>query len=199
MGGEFTWECLSNGKYVFTLKAYRECGGITYNSIQNINSNSPAGSFWITIVPGWPKDISPVCNSDSSFSHITCVGATTSNTGAISEYIFKSQPITLNGVPPSTGWIFYWNNCCRNPSTNINNANSQSWTLRAIMYPYGNQNANPCFDNSPTFAEPAKTVIPTGEFSYNNLAFDNDLDSLAYEWGQPWTNYNTPLTSYKPG
>ena len=197
MGGEITWECISggsnNGKYIFTLKAYRECAGITYGTSQTINSTSPAGSISCSIKSGWPKDISPTCNTNPSFPHITCATATVSNAGAVSEYIWISQPVTLNGVPPATGWMFYWGSCCRNPSANING--QPSWRLRAMMYPYGTQNMYPCFDNSPTFAEIPRTVICTGyPFTYNHNAFDKELDSLHYEWGQPLQSSGAPLT-----
>jgi len=205
MGGEITWECIpagqpNAGKYIFTLKAYRECAGIQYGSIQTLFSNSPAGSITMTEISGWPKDISPVCNANPNFSHITCVGDTIPNTGAVQEHIYRSQAVQLNGVPPATGWVFYWRDCCRNPSTNITNSNSIGWRLRAVMYPYGSQNAYPCFDNSPTFAEKPRTVIANGyTFSYNNMAFDTDLDSLTYEWGQPLDSGGAAINNYAPG
>ncbi len=205
MGGEITWECIPSGqpnagKYIFTLKAYRECAGVQYSSSQTLSSNGPVISISLTEIAGWPKDISPVCNSNSSFPHIQCNTATNPNQGAVQEHIFRSQPIQLNGVPPATGWMFYWGACCRNPSANISNADSKSWRLRAIMYPYGTQNAYPCFDNSPVFAEKPRTVIAAGyEFSYNNLAYDQDYDSLSFEWGQPLLSTGQPLTSYANG
>jgi len=193
MGGEITWECLSNGKYIFTLKAYRECAGILYGNSQTLHSNSPAGNISLSLVSGWPKDISPVCNSNPNFTHITCATANQPNKGAISEYIWKSGQIILNGVPPATGWMFYWGSCCRNPSTNLNG--QPGWRLRAVMYPYGTQNMYPCFDNSPTFAEVPRTVICTGyPFTYNHNAFDKELDSLTYSWGVPLITNGNPVT-----
>ena len=36
MGGEITWECLKSGpnvgQYIFTLKIYRDCSGITVST-----------------------------------------------------------------------------------------------------------------------------------------------------------------------
>jgi hypothetical protein len=29
MGGEITWDCVGGGQYVFTMKLYRDCNGIT--------------------------------------------------------------------------------------------------------------------------------------------------------------------------
>ena len=205
MGGEITWECIpsgqpDSGKYIFTLKVYRECAGIQFGTTQTLSSNSPAGSIYLTEIAGWPKDISPVCNSDTTLSHLSCAGTVFSNTGAVEEHIYKSQPIQLNGTPPVTGWMFYWGSCCRNPSTNIQNATSKSWRLRAIMYPYGNKNAYPCFDNSPAFAEPPTTVLTTGyDAQINQLTFDNDFDSLYFEWGEPLTSNNSPLYPYISG
>jgi len=191
MGGEITWKCIPQGqpdagKFIFYLKAYRECNGITFNSTVTLNSTSPAGSITLSAVSGWPKDISPVCNSNPAFDHIICDSATTNNTGAIEEYYYKSVPIQLSGVPPASGWVFSWSSCCRNPSANIVGASSLGWYLRAIMYPYYGTNTYPCFDNSPTFAEIPRTVICTGyPFTYNHNAFDKELDSLSFEWGEP--------------
>jgi len=202
MGGEITWECIpqgqvNQGKFIFTMKVYRECAGILFGSTQTINSNSPAGNFTVTEITGWPKDISPDCNNNPNFPHITCAGATASNTGAIEEHIYRSQPIQISGVPPASGWMFYWGSCCRNPATNIINANTKSWRLRAIMYPYGILNTYPCYDNSPTFAEVPRTVICTGyPFTYNHNAFDVELDSLYFEWGQPLLSNGNPLNTY---
>jgi len=198
MGGEIVWECIPSGqpnagKFIFTMKVYRECNGIAFGSSQTLNSNSPAGSISLTEIAGWPKDISPVCNNNNSFPHITCAGATSNNTGAIEEHIYRSGPITLNGVPPASGWKFSWSSCCRNPAANV--SGMPGWYLRAIMYPYNSTNTYPCFDNSPTFAEIPRTVICTGyPFTYNHNAYDKELDSLKFEWGQPMVNANTALS-----
>ena len=211
MGGEITWECLSNGRYRFILKAYRECytssgSAANYGQTQTLSSTSPAGSITLTRLVGWPKDISPQCNNDTNFSHITCVGmdSANANLGAVEEHIFTSDAnypngVYMNGVPPAAGWMFYWGSCCRNPSTNVVNANSKSWRLRAFMYPYNVQNAYPCFDNSPAFAEKPRTVVTTGLITFNNLAYDQEHDSLSYEWGQPLLTTGNPLSPYATG
>jgi len=206
MGGEITWECIPSGqpnagKFIFYLKAYRECYTSNGNSAANfgasinLNSNSPAGTISLTEIAGWPKDISPICNSNSSFPHITCTGMATGagNMGACQEHIYKSSPITLNGVPPASGWKFSWSSCCRNSAANV--TGQPGWYLRAIMYPYNNTNVSTCFDNSPTFAEIPRTVICTGyPFTYNHNAYDKELDSLKFEWGQPMVSAGSALT-----
>lgn len=212
MGGEISWTCLQNGNYKFTLKLYRECNGITYSTTELINvANCPSvSSITMTLVN--QTDISPECNS--SFQHIQCNPTpSTPNTGAVEEWLYTSDSvypngITLSGVPPAQGWIFSHSSCCRNPCTNILNASNYGWSLRAVMYSYNGQNANPCFDNSPTFAEKPSTIICSGyPFSFMQSAWDMDNDSLAYEWAPclddgsvslapdytPGYSYNSPL------
>jgi len=206
MGGEITWECLSNGNYRFHLYFYRECAGILFPNSIILNSNSPAGNISMNLYPNdtlGRTDISPVCNPNPLFTHISCATASTSNLGAVEEWFYTSDfaypnGITLNGVPPVSGWIFSYASCCRNPSTNI--VGQQAIYLRAVIYPYNNQNANPCFDNSPRFTEKPISLICNGyPFSYNDNANDPDLDSLAYEWSPAMQSANTPITSYTLG
>jgi hypothetical protein len=201
LGGEITWECIAAGqanagKYIFQLKVYRECyhvslpgnSGPQFDSTQTLMSNSPAGNISLVEIAGWPKDISPQCNPDTSFSHIACTGMPNGliNMGAIQEHIYRSQPIQLNGIPPTNGWIFYWSGSTRAIATNFPHANNDSWRLKAVMYPYGNQNMYPCFDNSPAFAARPKTIICTGyPNTINYFAYDRELDSLVYNWGNP--------------
>lgn len=208
MGGEITWECLSNGQYRFTMKVYRECNGIQFNASEVLTVINNPSVTQIPMTRISQVDISPQCNAIGP--HITCANAPQPNLGAIEEQIYQSAPITLSGVPPAGGWIFRWGSCCRNPSTGIPNASSLDWVLRAVMYSYtppGSttpQNTNPCFDNSPYFAERPSTVICTGyPFTYNHNASDKELDSLAYEWAPPLagtvtspTTINTWATGY---
>ena len=206
LGGEITWECLSNGNYRFHMHYYRECNGIAYPNSITLLSNSPAGNITMNLYPNsnaGKTDISPVCNPDTTFPHITCGTVSAPNMGAVEEYYYTSDQsypngITLNGVPPPSGWVFSHASCCRNPSTNI--VGQPAWYLQAVMYPYNNQNANPCFDSSPVFSEKPLSVICGGypvNFNYNVV--DPDLDSLFCEWAPPLQSANTPIVNYAPG
>jgi len=188
MGGEITWECQNNGQYVFTLKVYRDCNGISYstNNLALEAHNYPnAGDRTLIPVSFFSViDITPSCEGSP------CATLSVSDpdiAGAIEEYVLKSAPITLNGVPPANGWAFTWTSGNRNAAIdNINNASNYGITLRAIMFPYFGQNANLCFDSSPDFYQKPSTIICAGErFTYNHSAFDNNLDSLSYEWAKP--------------
>lgn len=205
MGGEITWECQGNGQYVFSVKLYRDCNGtLAEDSITVYVFNNPAlDSIRLRIASR--KDISPTCNLGGPA--ISCqvaenqTGWPQSNTkiaGAVQESVFKSSPITLSGVPPSKGWVFTYDECCRNSSiANLVSPSMYGFTLRAVMYPYSGRNAGPCFDSSPTFLESPSSVICMGTpFTYNHNASDADLDSLVYAWDKPFTDfggqYNPP-------
>ncbi len=205
MGGEITWECLPNGQYIFTMKTYRECAGIQYSATKTLVVTGHPNVTTIPMTRISQTDISPVCNSN--FLQITCANVTGPNQGGVEEHVYVSNPVTLNGTPPTTGWWFHWGTCCRNPSTNITNANSKQWRLRAAMYPYIPPGAtqplpaHPCFDNSPVFAERPSTVICAGyPFTYNHTAYDPELDSLAYSWATPLkSNLNQPVINWATG
>lgn len=200
MGGEITWTCVG-GQYIFKMKVYRECAGITMGPNENLTVTNCSGLTTIPMSRTSQLDISPVCNSDPSFPHITCAGAQSSGnpgTGAVEENIYESGLVTLNGVPPASGWIFSWSSCCRNTS-NILNSSSIGYTLRAIMYSYNGQNANPCFDSTPTFAETPPTVLPIGSpYVFNLNGYDIDSDSLVYSWAPPLDDANNPCTYSSP-
>ncbi|MCF8296666.1 MAG: T9SS type A sorting domain-containing protein [Saprospiraceae bacterium] len=215
-GGEITWECTSNGNFKFTLKLYRECYmGLGYacqfSNHQYLTTTVPGfSSITLYRISGSPIDISPKCNQDTNFSHIYCNSTgpmpnSAPNLGAVQENIFTSDVsypngVPLTGVPPAGGWLFHWSSCCRIEATNLIYGSSLSYRLRAIMYPYNNQNISTCFDNSPVFAEIPQTVFCTGyPTTFNYLASDNELDSLVYSWGQPLLSTGAPLTNYVSG
>lgn len=199
MGGEITWDCQSNGQFVFRMKLYRDCNGIPGPTLVSLNVyNHPT----VTSIPlnlTNQTDISPQCNAAGPT--ISCAGAqsqpnwpnsTTPIAGATEEFIYESAPITLTGVPPAAGWIFTYQSCCRNTTiTNLQVVSpNDGFTLRAIMYPYNNQNTDPCFDSSPKFLESPKNIICTGyPFTYNHNAIDPELDSLTYSWAEPLDDY----------
>ena len=196
MGGEITWECIKSGpdigKYIFQMKVYRDCNGITFSQTsQTLNAhNYPALGQQTPILLNFISitDISP---DGSVLSGNTCFDCSAGVLGAVEEYVWRSDPTIMIGTPPSEGWHFTWGSCCRSSSID-NGMADDSWTLRAVMYPYtdpvtGNAiPADPCFDSSPTFKEEAKTIICTGyEFSYSHNASDEELDAIEYFWGTP--------------
>ncbi|OFX79410.1 MAG: hypothetical protein A2X12_00255 [Bacteroidetes bacterium GWE2_29_8] len=204
MGGEITWECLGNGKYKIYLKGYRECAGVQYpdtavikiNNYPSLNQVTPVTLYKIKTI-----DITPTCNPIGP-QIISCADANASssaNMGAMQEITFESKETYLNGMPPKEGWIFTWSSMQRVESSNILNASNSGWTLKSVMYPYDSKNSYPCYDNSPQFAENAVAVLCIGyPYTYSILGYDNDMDSLVYEWTQPLDQYFEDIFVAKP-
>jgi len=188
MGGEIIWECQPNGQYIFTLRIYRDCNGVAFNTnnhalqVHNYPNTGNISQIALNFIS--VSDITAACEGSPC---ATLTQADPDIPGAIEEYVLRSNPITLNGIPPANGWVFTWTYGDRNAAIdNIVNAQNFGITLRAKMFPYNGQNANNCFDSSPNFFQKPSTIIcASKEFVYNHSAFDNELDSLSYEWARP--------------
>lgn len=216
MGGEITWVCLGNGNYQFQMKVYRDCLTAVYITNAgpislSVHNHPSVSSIPMSIVDS--TDISPQCNGAGP--SYDCSNITPGNT-AVKEYILKSNPVNLPGIPPPQGWVFTWSNCCRNASiTNLSLSFSgpgnptNGFTLRAKMFAYNGQNASPCFDSSPIFQERPSIIICAGTpYTYNPNAYDPDLDSISYEFDRPldylppgslFTASNPPAIPYEIG
>ena len=210
MGGEITWECISSGansgSFVFTLKVYRDCQGIALGTpYLTVHNNSLLSTISLNYVTA--TDISPSCDTVNGVNtQFTCggtnIGQTGNGNGAVEEHVFISDTIRIFGTPDVNGWHFTYSDCCRNGAiTNIVNPSSLGFTLRAVMYSYtdslGNifPNSGDCYDSSPKFYEKPRTILEVGNgydpssvsngFTYSHNAFDQEQDSISYEWGEP--------------
>ena len=203
MGGEITWECIKvgpdAGKYIFKLKLYRDCDGVTLSTFAQtiyVWDHPTVTQMSLDFISN--VDISPDCDvTNSGNPQLDCSG---NPVGAVEEYIYESLPISLPGSPPATGWHFTWDSCCRNGAiTNLvlssPTSPSEGFTLRASMFPYYDNLGNvvpaePCFDSSPIFNESPKTIICTGyPFAYSHNASDDELDDVFYAWDEPLDDF----------
>ncbi len=200
-GGEITWQCLGTGQFQFQVKVYLDC---------NAGTQLPT---WTAIdVYGHPTLCSiPINTAFTQIVDISPAGCGTNCTssisaGAIQEIIFKSNPITINGTPPATGWVFAVSSCCRNSLVNLNGG-GQGFALRSVMYPYNGQNTNPCFDSSPFFTERPIAFSCIGfPFTYNPGGIDLNGDSLSFDWtncvdapvSSTCTPFVAPVIGYGP-
>jgi len=195
MGGEITWKCLKTGpnigQYIFEMKVYRDCSGITFSQTAQtvthhnypaVGQSTPILMNFISVV-----NISP---TGSVASGNACFDCSAGDEGAVEEYIWRSDPMTLGGNPPAVGWHFTWGSSARSGQITNGMANLP-WTLRAVMYSYNDPSvgilpAAPCYDSSPEFKELAKTIICLGyPFSYSHNASDEELDEITYSWAEP--------------
>lgn len=189
MGGEITWVCDAQGRYIFTVKIYRDCNGVPL--VGNISlraHNYPTVGLFNTTFPltrTTINDISATCGGSPCSPTNTQITANTS--GAVEEHIFVSAPTRLNGIPGPNGWIFTFQGPTRNNAIdNLVSPGGATLTLRAKMFAFNGQNASTCYDNSPNFAEVPSSVLCTGDaFTYNHNAQDDELDSLVYSWAEP--------------
>ena len=80
MGGEITWKCLKSGpdigKYVFTMKVYRDCSGITVSTLTQVIQvwNHPTVTG-IDVDFVLQQDVSPICDPIASGNNqLSCAG-----------------------------------------------------------------------------------------------------------------------------
>src|SRR4030095_3257575 len=189
MGGEITWTCLPGGQFKFQMKFYRDCNGIPGPGTIMLNTTVPGVPF-IYLPLFAQNDISPDGLAADGITN--CPNCTQGNAGnpipgLAEEYIYRSAPMSLPGVPPASGWLFSWGECCRsNALTNITGGGGIGFQNRAIMYPFNGNTTQPCFDSSPYFAEKPTAIFCTGsEAKINAYAIDPEQDSLVYTWGNP--------------
>ena len=205
LGGEITWRCFDSGpnagQFKFYVILYRECGVGASTFLPNpviLSTNAPGGSISCAQT-GSATDVSPNCYDTSQ--EIQC-NSVSSGEGAIEERRYESGYITLSGVPPAGGWYFTFTDCCRPNLTNL--TGGASYTLRAYMFPYSitgvPQNTSTCFDSSPRFLEPPKSVLCTGyEATYFSNPMDDDRDSISFRWAWPQTSSNGTNASFTTG
>lgn len=180
VGGEITWECLGNGQFQFELKLFRDCSGQVPNNTEFIKINNHSSLEWIEVNLIGSNDLSQSCDGIG-------FDCSSGNSNAIEEYIYRSQSISIPGIAPDEGYVFTFNECCRNSSlSNISNPSVAGMTLRAVMYSFEGRNSNACFDSSPKFGNLPPNVFCSGEdVSINHLAYDLEQDSLVYFFAQP--------------
>ena len=120
LGGDITWRCVG-GDYVFQLVFYRDCNGGIANPVSE--SIQVWGHPTITVIQldfQSQTDISPLCTQVAGGPvPLDCgVGQGGGNgIGAIEKIVYVSDPITLSGVPPASGWVFTYQNFARNANT----------------------------------------------------------------------------------
>lgn len=195
MGGEITWKCVGSHTYVFQLNFYRDCNGFeintNYETIQ-VWGHPTLTSFKVNFIQR--IDISPQCTAANGVVPYACgtgVGGGNGE-GAVEKAIYRSDPITITGTPPSDGWKFTYQNFSRSMGlTNIINPTNYGITVVATMYANPISGAN-CNGDSPTFLQDPYIVTCAGsQYMYNPHAVDPNLDSLHFSWGNPLDYFPT--------
>lgn len=201
MGGEIRWECLPGGQYRFSLTIFRDCNGIDapWNAVLRVHNHPTVSS--IPLAFDSYTEISPDCHiTGPSLRCLDVDSASGEIPGVAEEYIYRSEPITLPGVPPAQGWVFTFDGGWRNTAiANLYDPAPRGITMRAIMYPHSAQVSGECFDSSPIFLEKPAVILCAGDtFFYNHHASDSQLDSLSYSWAEPLDGFKGGDFSFPP-
>lgn len=200
LGGDISWQC-QGGDYVFQLVFYRDCNGGIVNPVsETIDVWGHPTLSSITVNFQSRTDISPLCTQvPGGPNPLDCgTGQGGGNgIGAIEKVIYVSDPVTIAGTPPATGWIFTYQNFARNGNiVNLIDPDTKGITLTAKMYEIPNS-AGGCIDNSPQFLQDPYFVSCSGDpYVYNMNAIDPDLDSLHISFGTPLDHF--PGQPYNP-
>lgn len=184
-GGELYWQCNGNQDYVFTLTIYTHCNpAVMPAGAENIHGpNGMITAHFDTVIK---------LNENGS-----CGGAC-----LMEKWVYVSDPVSLSGTPPSTGWDFIWTSCCR--PTYQNTSGGASYYLKASMFPYtppGASNAldaSACYDQAPRFSFEPSYRTCQGPFSFSTGPIDADQDSLSVSFTAPLGNSGNPI-SFDPG
>ena len=193
IGGVITYECLSTGKYRFTMKLYRDCagGGAPYDS-------GPGAPFAGTVTVYQGNSTSPLRTLDLAAPTITNILPNLSNPCLIAPpnvcveegiYVFNLD------LPVSTqSYHIIYQRCCRNNTiTNIVMPGATGATYYIELTPKAQQlcNNSPVFDNFPPI------VICTNEpIDFDHSATDADGDQLVYELCTPFDGGGTDQNNY---
>ncbi len=186
MGGEVTYRYLGGLKYEITFKFYRDCRGISIDSISaqmrgNVGTASKSKRLTPTRIS--IKDVSNYCKKNSN----PCGKANTigSNLG-IEEHLFRDTIDFDNADSAFKKCCVVqlgFGQCCRITSE--------------VFWVYGELNI--C--TAPKNSSPVLTSVPSNilccnqPFYYNNGAVDSiDLDSLSYSWADPFTSWTAKTT-----
>lgn len=184
LGGEITWQCMANGQYIFRLTLYRDCGGLGFPQTFQIQTTVPSVPT-IVVNKIAQNDLSATgFQANGTSACPSCASGSSPFPGVVDENIYESNPINLSGVPPAAGWSFYFDMCCRNGTVlNLSNPTAQGMRVLSKMFAYNNQNAFPCYDASPYFAEPPANVMCAGQpAALQYLSIDSDDDFLTYRF-----------------
>src|SRR5690554_4158284 len=152
LGGEITWRCTGapgQSQYIFFMTVFRDCTGATWSYSnetmqifgtplpRDVATNATISS--ITLKPDSNKwrqrnngDMSPICDPTGAQPSNSC---SSGDPGSVQAFYYESDPISMKGTPPASGWRFAWESpCCRPNVRNLAGGASGSMVLRAMMY-----------------------------------------------------------------
>lgn len=177
VGGEVTYTCLGNDKYLITISIYRDCIGGLQGAIANddpayITVFTPNGKVYqsdqINAIKSSGEELPPNFKNE-------CVNNPPAT--CLNKIVFQKS-YYLPGGP--VGYKILYQNCCRNRAVNniINPANTGA-TYYCTIPPSTSADCN----NSAYFKNyPPQIICVNNPLVYDHSAIDPDGDSLSYEF-----------------
>ena len=200
MGGDIIYECLSPGKFKFTIKVYRDCRGIPFNSptitVFCADGGGVQNSVSVNYVRTAINDITPKCPTDPS----PCNPQNQMSGEGIEEHIFEAV-VDFNTAPfkaiKDAGCCevkIKVEQCCRNGAiTTITPDNF--YTDAMINICNIAQTKNKCNTSPQLSIPPVGYLCCNQPFTYNNGVREVvDGDSLSYDLVTPLKANGTNLT-----
>jgi PKD repeat protein len=184
MGGDLAYKCLGNGKYLVTLKAYRDCNGISLanSPIVVVPIGSSGASMTKALALISITDITVLC-SPSQVSK--CAGGTYPY--GIEEHVFRD---TLD-LSAYTGCKFRisWEQSARSGSITTGMAN-QNFYIEAML----DKCLSSC-NNSPQFTSPPNPILCVGmDYCFDHGMIEPDGDSVSYSLTDAMQYAGSPCT-----
>jgi large repetitive protein len=201
-GGYIDYQCTGNpNEYLVTVTLYRDCSGVEMpTELSNIGgsvfgipipaeltfdndcgytdhpaANSECGGF-PPLIPGDPcfkmdlisvQEVSQLCETDINNS--TCNGG---SLPGYEEYIYQALIV----LPPCDSWKLTYQLCCRNPATNVQNADAADFVIETVIYTQDNE----CNSTPKVTAAPQPYVCVNENITYNLGAYDADGDNIEF-------------------
>lgn len=210
MGGDITYECISPGKYKMTIKVYRDCRGIPFNSPDiklfcKDGTNQNSVNYTRTAI----NDLTPTCTGGTA----PCNPQNQTSAEGIEEHVFEAivdfntSPFKAMKDAGCCEILIKVEQCCRNGAiTTISPGNFYTDAMINIC-----NVGNKCNTSPQLSIPPVAYVCCNQPFTYNNGVREViDGDSLSYELGTPLNANNSnetytgsftqsiPMTPYCP-
>ncbi|PSJ71774.1 hypothetical protein C7N43_37620 [Sphingobacteriales bacterium UPWRP_1] len=193
IGGELTYECLSNNQFKVTLTIYRDCysTGANFDNPAYLTVFNASGAVVNTIDMFDPDIVQmPVTTEGLCIETVPDV--------CVERGVYETN---INLPPLAGGYRIVYQRCCRNNTiVNIVNPGGTGSTYVANIP----QSAlGPCNNSSPVFTNyPPIAICANSPLVFDHSATDADGDSLVYSICEPYSGASTadpqPPTASSP-
>jgi hypothetical protein len=197
ISAELGWTGIGQDSFMIKLTLYTDCNGVQPGSAQIdfFCALTGAAITRLTLTLPNPVDITPVCKSSCT----RCQSSSCSFPYGINRYTVQGL-VVLSGAGSCCEVKMSLEQCCRTSAITTGAGNTDFYTYTIL-----NRCQKPC-DNSPTFSNAPVAILCVGQpFTFNHGVQDNDLDStggladsLTYEWAEPLSATNTPISYLSP-